>query len=113
MTNPETKRWGGEKCLQAGAAASTCKRTFLSQQIDAEKRTGFGAGRGQGEILNFEKFGCNQLTNVFQHPLANALPIYYDSVMINLCVSTSSVCFPKSSNPILKLASSSAPFKPA
>jgi hypothetical protein len=35
--------------MQAGAAAPACKRTTLSQQIDAEKRTGFGAGRGQGE----------------------------------------------------------------
>ena len=26
-----------------------CKRTTLSQQIDAKKRTRFGAGRGQGE----------------------------------------------------------------
>jgi len=34
--------------MQAGAAAPACKRTTLSQQIDAEKRTGFGAGRGQG-----------------------------------------------------------------
>jgi len=35
--------------LQAGAAAPACNRTTLSQQIDAKKRTGFGAGRGQGE----------------------------------------------------------------
>jgi len=35
--------------MQAGAAAPACKRTTLSQQIDAKKRTGFGAGRGQGE----------------------------------------------------------------
>jgi hypothetical protein len=27
----------------------TCKRTTLSKQIDAKKRTGYGAGRGQGE----------------------------------------------------------------
>ena len=24
-------------------------------------------------MLNFEKFGCNRLTNVFQHPLYNLL----------------------------------------
>ena len=35
--------------MQAGSAASACKRTTLSQQVDAEKRTGFGAGRGHGE----------------------------------------------------------------
>ena len=35
--------------MQAGAAAPACNRTTLSQQIDAEKRMGFGAGRGQGE----------------------------------------------------------------
>jgi len=35
-----------------------CKNTTLSQEIDAKKRTGFGAGRGQGEgrlkFLDFE-----------------------------------------------------------
>jgi hypothetical protein len=30
-------------------ATPTCKRTTLSQKIDAKNRTGFGAGRGQGE----------------------------------------------------------------
>jgi hypothetical protein len=35
--------------LQTGAAAPVCKRATLSQQIDDEKRTGFGAGRGQDE----------------------------------------------------------------
>jgi len=35
--------------MQAGAGAPACKRTTLSQQIDAEKRMGYGAGRGQGE----------------------------------------------------------------
>jgi hypothetical protein len=44
------------------------QRTTLSQQIDAKKRTGFGAGRGQIEIPNFEKIGWNRLTNVFEHP---------------------------------------------
>jgi hypothetical protein len=35
--------------MQAGAAALACKRTTLSQQIDAKTGTCFGAGRGQGE----------------------------------------------------------------
>jgi len=35
--------------MQAGAVAPACKNTTLSQQIDAKKRTCFGAGRGQGE----------------------------------------------------------------
>ena len=34
--------------MQAGAAGPLAKEPF-SQQIDAKKRTGFGAGRGQGE----------------------------------------------------------------
>jgi hypothetical protein len=37
------------KMIAGGAAAPACKRTTLSQQIDAKKRTRFGAGRGQGE----------------------------------------------------------------
>ena len=57
--------------MQAGAAASACKRTTLSQQIDAEKRTGFGAGRGQGEgrlkFFTLKNLGV-RLTNIFQHP---------------------------------------------
>ncbi len=32
-----------------GGGRPACKRTTLSQQVDAKKRTGFGAGRGQGE----------------------------------------------------------------
>lgn len=32
-----------------GAAAPAFNRTTLSQQFDAKKRMGFGAGRGQGE----------------------------------------------------------------
>jgi len=37
------------KMFAGGGGAPACKRTTLSQQIDAKKRTGFGAGRGQGE----------------------------------------------------------------
>ena len=37
------------KMFAGGGGRHACKRTTLSQQIDAEKRTGFGAGRGQGE----------------------------------------------------------------
>jgi len=37
------------KMFAGGAVAPACKRTTLSQQVDAKKRTGFGAGRGQGE----------------------------------------------------------------
>ena len=37
------------KMYAGGAAAPACKRTTLSQQIDVKKRTGSGAGRGQGE----------------------------------------------------------------
>ena len=57
--------------MQAGAAAPACKeppspsRLTLKNELDLE----LGEGRVRaGEMLNFEKFGCNRLTNVFQHP---------------------------------------------
>ena len=37
------------KMFEGGGGRPAFKRTTLSQQIDAKKRTGFGAGRGQGE----------------------------------------------------------------
>ncbi len=46
-----------------GAAAPACKRTTLSQQIDAKKRTRseLGEGRVRADLnFNFEKFGCNR-----------------------------------------------------
>ena len=54
----------------------------LSQQIDAknERDPELGEGRvRQIEIINFEKFGCNRLTNVFQHPRPNLLDKTADS----------------------------------
>jgi len=48
--------------MQAGAAAPACKRTTLSQQIDAKKQKRFGAGRGQGEgrlkLLTLKNLGA-------------------------------------------------------
>ena len=34
------------KMFAGGGGRPACKRTTLSQQVDAKKRTGFGAGRG-------------------------------------------------------------------
>jgi hypothetical protein len=37
------------KMFAGGGGRPRLQRTTLSQQIGAKKRTGFGAGRGQGE----------------------------------------------------------------
>jgi hypothetical protein len=37
------------KMFAGGGGRPACKITTLSQQIDAKNRTGFEAGRGQGE----------------------------------------------------------------
>jgi len=62
--------------MQAGVAAPACKRTTLSQQIDAEKRRGFGAGRGQGEgRLKF--LTLNNLDVIDLPMFFNTLKIHY------------------------------------